>query len=67
MQFTSTRCRLALDSAQVITRGISEEGGLFVPQSFPSLSEKLIDDMVGMTYKERAKAVLPLFLTDFTP
>ena len=67
MKFTSTRRPLALDSAQVITRGISEEGGLFVPQSFPSLSEKLIDDMVGMTYKERAKAVLRLFLTDFTP
>ena len=67
MKFTSTRRPLALDSAQVITRGISEEGGLFVPQSFPSLSEKLIDDMVGMTYKERAKKILPLFLTDFTP
>ena len=67
MHFTSTRRRLALDSAQVITRGISEDGGLFVPQSFPSLSEKLIADMVGMTYKERAKKILPLFLTDFTP
>ena len=66
MQFTSTRCRKALDSAQVITRGISDEGGLFVPQSFPVLSPELIARMVNMNYKERAQTVLPLFLTDFT-
>ena len=67
MLFTSTRCRKSLESAQVITQGISEEGGLFVPQTFPTLSETLIEKMISMSYKERAKAVLPLFLTDFTP
>ena len=67
MQFTSTRRRLALDPARVITRGISEEGGLFVPETFPVLTEETIRKLTGMTYKERAKTVLPLFLTDFTP
>ena len=67
MQFTSTRRRLALDPARVITRGISEEGGLFVPETFPVLTEETIRELTGMTYKERAKTILPLFLTDFTP
>ena len=67
MQFTSTRRNLSLDSAQVITKGISEDGGLFVPQSFPHLSDELIGRMTAMNYKERAKNVLSLFLTDFTP
>ena len=67
MQFTSTRRSLTLDSAQVITKGISDEGGLFVPRSFPVLSEDLIDRMTAMNYRDRAKTVLSLFLTDFTP
>ncbi|MBQ9336221.1 MAG: threonine synthase [Lentisphaeria bacterium] len=67
MQFTSTRRRLALDPAQVITRGISEEGGLFVPQTFPVLTDETIRKLTGMNYKDRAKTILPLFLTDFTP
>ena len=66
MQFTSTRRDLALNSAQVITKGISEDGGLFVPQSFPQLSEEMIGKMTAMSYKERAKSVLSLFLTDFS-
>ena len=66
MQFTSTRRNLSLESAQVITKGISEEGGLFVPRTFPRLSDELISRMAAMDYKERAKTVLSLFLTDFT-
>ena len=57
---------MALESASVITRGISEDGGLFVPQSFPQLSGEMIGKMTAVSYKERAKSVLSLFLTDFT-
>ncbi|MBO4649310.1 MAG: threonine synthase [Lentisphaeria bacterium] len=66
MQFTSTRRSLTLDSAQVITKGISDDGGLFVPRSFPVLSADLLERMTAMDYRERAKTVLSLFLTDFT-
>jgi len=67
MQFTSTRRSLTLNSAEVIAKGISDEGGLFVPKSFPVLSEDLIDRMTAMDYRGRARTVLSLFLTDFTP
>lgn len=66
MQFTSTRSRKNIGSAQAITQGISEDGGLFVPQSFPALTAEQFDRMTGMSYKERAAAVLSLFLTDFS-
>ncbi len=66
MQFTSTRSRKAMSAAEVITCGLSGEGGLFVPESFPAVTGCEIDAMIGMNYKERAKLVLAKYLTDFT-
>ena len=68
MQYLSTRdskCRV--ESTQAISRGISAEGGLFVPETLPSITLNTIQSMTGMSYVERAKYVLSLFLTDFTP
>ena len=67
MQYLSTRdsnCRV--ESTQAISRGISAEGGLFVPENLPSITLDTINAMTGMSYVERAKYVLSLFLTDFT-
>ena len=66
MEFTSTRQKLSVQSAQAITRGISADGGLFVPHHFPQLDKETLDALVAMNYKERAEAVLKLYLTDFT-
>lgn len=55
-----------VSSAQAIAQGISEDGGLFVPQSFPKFSLADIESMLGMTYQERAKSVFKCYLTDFT-
>ncbi len=66
MQFTSTRSQKNIESAQAIAQGISEDGGLFVPRSFPQLPQELIDRMTEMSYKERAIAVLSMYLTDFS-
>lgn len=66
MQFTSTRSQKNIESAQAIAQGISEDGGLFVPRFFPRLSPELTDRMTGMSYKERAVAVLSMYLTDFS-
>lgn len=55
-----------VSSAQAIAQGISVEGGLFVPQSFPKLTDKNIENMLSMSYQERAKEVFKLYLTDFT-
>ena len=67
MLFVSTRGKTDLVcSAHAITRGLADDGGLFVPQKFPELSLGEIVSMRSMTYKERAVAILSLFLTDYT-
>ena len=66
MFYTSTRSRKNIESARAIAQGIAEDGGLFVPESFPRLTSGLIESMVGMSYKERAVAVLSRYLTDYT-
>ncbi|MBR2715315.1 MAG: threonine synthase [Ruminococcus sp.] len=55
-----------VSSAQAIAQGISEEGGLFVPQSFPQFTLTDIENMLSMSYQDRAKAVFEKYLTDFT-
>ncbi len=67
MYYNSTRdnsCRIT--AAQAISRGISSEGGLFVPEAFPQLSMDELQGLVGKSYNEKAKAVLSKFLTDFS-
>ena len=67
MYYNSTRdnsCRVT--AAQAISRGISSEGGLFVPEAFPQLSMDELQGLVGKSYNEKAKAVLSKFLTDFS-
>ena len=66
MYYTSTRSDMRLKSADVITNGISKEGGLYVPESFPKLSAADLASLAGKSYVERAKFVLSGFLTDFT-
>lgn len=66
MYYTSTRSDMRLQSADVITNGISKEGGLYVPESFPKLSAADLESLAGKSYVERAKFVLSGFLTDFT-
>ncbi len=55
-----------VSSAQAIAQGISEDGGLFVPQSFPKFSLADIENMLSMSYQDRAKAVFKCYLTDFS-
>lgn len=67
MRYISTRDNKAeTTAASAIAHGISAEGGLFVPESIPSLTAADFDRLCKMNYVERAKFVLSLFLTDFT-
>ena len=68
MRYTSTRDKnVGVTSAWAIAQGISADGGLFVPVEIPKLSLEDIAAMADMSYVERAKRVLALYLTDFTP
>ena len=67
MMYTSTRdTSVRVTAAQAITQGISDEGGLFVPERLPVISREELAAMVPQTYIERAVAVLSRFLGDFS-
>ncbi len=67
MQYQSTRNKsIAITSAEAIKQGLAADGGLFVPNSIPSLTEDDISGLKNMNYRERAEFILSKFLTDFT-
>ena len=69
MNYSSTRNvnkNENVSAAQAIKQGLANDGGLFMPDAFPTLS---LDDVAALTeksYVERAVHVLSLFLTDYT-
>ena len=67
MRYQSTRDHsISITGSEAIVQGLSRDGGLFVPETLPKLSEKELERLVGMTYRERAAFILGLFLDDFT-
>ena len=67
MYYRSTRNNeVSVTAAQAIKQGLSTEGGLFVPESFPQVSLSDIKYLSECGYTDRAKFVLGRFLTDFT-
>ncbi len=67
MFYKSTRnSNIKVESATAITQGISEEGGLFVPESIPELTLDEVKYLSGLNYSCRAAYVFKKFLTDFT-
>ena len=67
MKYISTRnVKATVNSPEAIIKGISEDGGLFVPSDFPILSEADFAKMADMEYYERSAFVLGKFLDEFT-
>ena len=67
MQFKSTRdANVSVSSAMAIKTGLSHDGGLFLPESIPYVGLDTINSLSSMSYNERAKKIIGLFLTDFT-
>ncbi len=66
MQYMSTRnSSIKVKSAAAIKKGLSEEGGLFVPATIPQLTLEDISKLTKKNYVERAVFVLKKYLTDF--
>ncbi|MBP5530049.1 MAG: threonine synthase [Lachnospiraceae bacterium] len=64
--YKSTRDDSKLVSASyAIIKGIAEDGGLFMPDQFPSL-EISLEDLSKLDYKGVAYEVMKLFFSDFT-
>ncbi len=67
MEYVSTRDKsVKVTAAKAIAQGISVEGGLFVPDSFPKLTDEDFANISKLDYVGRAEYVLKYFLNDFT-
>lgn len=63
MKFLSTRdADLRISGREAIVKGISDDGGLFVPEYFPKFD---IGENLNLSYTAMAQKILSLYLTDF--
>ncbi|MDP4133348.1 MAG: threonine synthase [Bacillota bacterium] len=66
MIYHSTRdITLEINAADAIVKGLSSDGGLFVPDEIPKLSMDEIVSLGELLYPDRATEILGLYLTDF--
>lgn len=66
MRFISTRGgEFDISSSKAIINGISSDGGLYVPEEFPNLYEK-IKNKKSLKYEEISFEIIKEFFTDFT-
>ena len=64
--YKSTRDNsIGVSASEAILKGLSDEGGLFVPESIPALDVSL-EELSRMDYRGTAFHILKKFLTDFT-
>ncbi len=68
MMFFSTRDpeKKLYSASQVIKQGLANDGGLFVPDSIPSVTLDEIAELSKCSYPEKAARILSLYLSDYT-
>ena len=64
MYFISTRGGEKVTGAQAIVQGLAKNGGLYVPEFFPAVTAEELDEMMQMSYPERAAFVLGKYLAE---
>jgi len=65
MQFFSTRDQSRkVTASEAIAQGLSQEGGLFVPESFPQVD---VQALCGLDYPTLAAEIFKQYLTDYSP
>ncbi len=64
MYFISTRGGEKVTGAQAIVQGLAKNGGLFVPETFPTVTDEELSAMTEMSYPERAAFILGKYLAD---
>ncbi len=67
LNYISTRGGESLNLAQIITRGTANDGGLFVPQQWPTVNARQLAELTGGGYADIAGRVLKLFGADSLP
>lgn len=67
MKYVSTRSNFSqVNSAEAIKLGMVPPGGLFVPEDIPVITKEHLKGMVSLGYREIAREIFKLYLTDYT-
>jgi len=67
MFYMSTRDdKKRVSGAEAIASGLSEDGGLFVPEAFPKITPETIEKLISEPYSRRAAYIMGLFLDEFS-
>ena len=68
MMYQSTRdpAHKKYSAAEVIKMGLAPDGGLFIPETIPTLTAEDISALCGDSYPVRAAKILSKFLSDYT-
>jgi len=67
MKYYSTRNKNnAVSAAAAIVQGLASDGGLFVPESIPTVTLTEIGELCKADYRERAVAIMGKYLEEFT-
>ena len=65
MKYKSTRgFDKEFSASEAVIKGLSDDGGLFVPESFPKLSVSL-DELAKLDYRETAYIVLKEYFLNY--
>lgn len=69
MKFKSTRDfnenPTFVSSAEAIKEGLAPDGGLYIPENFPRLTDEEFASLGKMSYAERASYILGIYLDDY--
>ena len=65
MYFIGTRGSERVSGAEAVVRGLAGDGGLFVPEFFPVISQEELEGMLGMDYAERAGLVISKYFDEY--
>lgn len=67
MKYYSTRNnKNKVTAARAIAQGLADDGGLFVPETIPTISEDEIKALCKMNYRERAVDIMERYLDEFS-
>ena len=68
MNYTSTRGRSGENrsAAEIIKQGLALDGGLFIPEEIPTLTEAEVKALCEKSYPKRAATILSKYLSDYT-
>ena len=64
MRFISTRGGEKVTAAEAVAGGIAANGGLFVPEKLPVISQAEMDGMLEASFPERTAKILKKFFTE---